>query len=139
MGDYDEIKTLLQITLTSVNNNLTTQQQMITQLQQENQELKRMVHELTKARGITTLKNPLENEVISKFKRNKKRMIKNKILETIKDSALSIPEIKEVVVDQFKYCSKATFYRYIEELKRHDFIHINEQEIVKIKPMVDVV
>ncbi len=82
--------------------------------------------------------DPLQAEVINKFKRNKKRLIKNKILETIKSRILSIPEIKEVIVDQNKYCSKASFYRYIEELKQHDFIHVNNNT-VKIKPLVEVV
>lgn len=82
--------------------------------------------------------NPLEAEVINKFKRNKKRLIKNKILETIKANILSIPEIKEIIVDQQRYCSKASFYRYIEELRQHDFIHINNNT-VKIKPLVEVV
>jgi hypothetical protein len=82
--------------------------------------------------------DPLKAEVITKFKRNKKLILKNKILETIKSHILSIPELKDIIVDQYRYCSKASFYRYIEELKQHDFIHISNNTI-KIKPLVEVV
>jgi len=134
MGELEEIKKLLETTMSSITSNLSMHQQMIAQLQKENQELKQM---LTNQSSKKT--DPLKTEVISKFKRNKKRLIKNKILETIKFKQLSIPEIKEIVVDLHSYCSKASFYRYIEELKREDFIHITNSNMVKIKPLVEVV
>lgn len=92
------------------------------------------------SKEINFIKNydPLRAEVITKFKRNKKLILKNKILEVIKSNLLSIPELKDVIVDQYRYCSKASFYRYIEELKQHDFIHISNNTI-KIKPLVEVV
>lgn len=135
MGDIDSITSLLEANLSSINNILLTHQKMIFELQQENHTLKKML-ELSQKQSS----DPLKTEVINKFKRNRKRMIKNKLLETIKfGHNLSIPEIKEILVDQLKYCSKATFYRYIEELKSHDFILINESNIARIKPLVEVV
>lgn len=132
MGELEEVKELLKTTLSSITANMEIQNAMISQLQAENRELKEMI----KNKNHAT--NPLQAEVMSKFKRNKKLLIKNKILEVIKSKELSIPELKEIVVDQFNYCSKASFYRYVEELKHHDFIHIGNN-IVKIKPMVEVV
>ena len=134
MGELEEIKELLQATLSSVNSNLNTHQQMITQLQKENQELKHMLMDKSQNK-----KDVLKTEILSKFKRNKKRLIKNKILETIKFKQVSVPEIKEIIVDLNQYCSKASFYRYIEELRQKDFIHINSSNIAKIKPLVEVV
>lgn len=131
MGDLEDIKELLQATLSAINSNLAIHQQMIMQLQNENKELK----QLMQSKHNT---NPLQKEVLTKFKRNKKRIIKNKILETIKFKNLSIPEIKEIIVDQMNYCSKASFYRYIEELNRQDFIHI-ANNTVKIKPLVEAI
>ena len=136
MGDFDQIRSLLETSLSSINQTLQIHQQTILNLQKENQELRDVI------RGLSTKKgpDPLVSEVMSTFKRNKKRIIKNKIIEEIRiHSHLTIPEIKEVIVDQHNYCSKATFYRYIEELKRHDFIHITEHNIAKIKPLVESV
>jgi predicted metal-dependent hydrolase len=77
---------------------------------------------------------PLKTEIMRKFNRNKRNIIKSKILEIIGSSRnISIPEVKESVVDQMRYCSKATFYRYIDEMKKNnllDFPSINGKEIV---------
>ena len=136
MGELEDIKTLLEANLSSINSTLQLHQQLILNLQRENQNLKELIIGMNDKKKD---KDPLKVEVINKFKRNKKRMIKNKILETVKYNQLSIPEIKEKIVDQYNFCSKATFYRYIEELKKHDFIHINSLNMVKIKPLVEVV
>ncbi|MCB9358696.1 hypothetical protein H6503_02080 [Candidatus Woesearchaeota archaeon] len=128
MGELEEIKKLLENTLSSMSQNIVSHQQMILQLQKENQELKSMIKE----------RDPLKKEVITSYKRNKRRLIKNKILETIKLKQLSIPEIKDIIVDQHNYCSKASFYRYIEELKQKDYIHITNNT-ARIKPLVEVV
>ena len=75
--------------------------------------------------------NKLKDEFVRKFERKRKDLIKQKIIELVKAQELTIPEIKEVVVDKECYCSKATFYRYIERLqntKELDFIEINERK-----------
>ena len=133
MGELEEIKTLLQATLTSITSSMQLHQQMIFQLQQENKELKELIL------AQRTTKDPLQKEVMNTFRRNKKRLIKNKILESIKSRPLTIPEVKEIIVDHQNYCSKASFYRYLEELKQHDFIHITSQNRIKIKPMIEAV
>lgn len=163
MGEISEIKELLKTTIEAMNSNIKFQQDMISQLQEDNRLLRNQLNNVLinqipsiASQSPTNIQtnqsniqsntyceypiqhDPLKAEVINKFKRNKKRIIKKKILETIKSETLSIPEIKEIIVDQYKYCSKASFYRYIEELKTHDFIHINKN-IVKIKPLVEVI
>ncbi|MBI1970815.1 hypothetical protein HYS47_03640 [Candidatus Woesearchaeota archaeon] len=49
---------------------------------------------------------------------NKKDIVKSKILETISDQQEPLPRLKEIIVDEQGFCSKASFYRYIEELKQ---------------------
>lgn len=92
------------------------------QSNQNNQQIAEIKELLTSLmQELHTLKknNPdrLKQEMISKVKRNRRSIIKAKILELIETERYSIPEIKEVIVDHDKYCSKATFYRYISELK----------------------
>ena len=58
----------------------------------------------------------LKVEVMTKFNRNKKNIIKKKIMDLM--DRLEVAEIKDVIVDQQRYCSKATFYRYVEEIKK---------------------
>ena len=71
-----------------------------------------------------TLKHaPSSNSLMKKF--NKKR----KSILTVR----TLPEIKEIVVDQEALCSKATFYRYVDRMKSRgmlDFVKINEMDIV---------
>ncbi|MBT7497650.1 hypothetical protein HN662_04930, partial [Candidatus Woesearchaeota archaeon] len=57
--------------------------------------------------------------VAKKLNRNKKGIIKQKILDLL-DQGISVIEVKDKIVDQQKYCAKASFYRYLEELKRED-------------------
>ncbi len=75
----------------------------------------------------------LKAEVIRKFNRNKKDIMKQKIIMTARSRKMTLPELKEIVVDQLGYCSKASFYRYIDELKdilRIENGHIMVEEIV---------
>ncbi len=79
-------------------------------------------------------KNPLKSEFDRKFNRNKKQIIKQKILETAKTTP-KVADLKYYIVNQLKYCSKASFYRYIEEMKdtieiKEGIIYITEQVTV---------
>ena len=69
-------------------------------------------------------KNPLQNELEFQFKRHKKSIIKQKVLDLLQQYPLA--EVKGIIVNQMKYCSKASFYRYAEELKKEnkiEYIH----------------
>ena len=84
---------------------------------------------------ISSLKpNPdFKSHILKKINRNKKLIIKNKILELANEKRLSLPEIKDILVDQDQLCSKATFYRYIERLKKRELISeidINERKVI---------
>ena len=78
----------------------------------------------------------LKEEFVKKFERKRKDLIKQKIVELANNQQMTIPEIKDIIVDKECYCSKATFYRYIERLqnsKEIGFIEINERKILTNK------
>lgn len=75
--------------------------------------------------------HPLEIEAIQKVTKFKKQVIKNKIVEQIKQQRYTTNQLKLHIVDDRNYCSKASFYRYIQELKDEKRIHtisINKKE-----------
>jgi len=85
---------------------------------------------------INTKSSKLKEEFVKKFERKRKDLIKQKIVELANNQQMTIPEIKDIIVDKECYCSKATFYRYIERLqnsKEIGFIEINERKILTNK------
>lgn len=81
----------------------------------------------------TAIKKQKKPNFIEKINKNRKNIIINRLLNLAEQKNLSTSEIKEIIVDQENLCSKATFYRYIEKLKKKqliDFIKIDEKEIV---------
>ena len=71
----------------------------------------------------------LESEFLKKFKKNRKNIIKSKILTLIDDAKLSRSELKSLMVDQLNYCSKASLYRYLQEMMYEGQINsVNSKE-----------
>jgi len=104
---------------------------LLKSLIQEVQQLKNNPLKIVSHNPLTNSTDKLKQEMLSKVKRNRKGIIKTKILELIETERYSIPEIKESIVDQDNYCSKATFYRYISELKNNiEEIKIGAKTIV---------
>jgi len=65
--------------------------------------------------------------------RHKKEIVKQEILLQISTTNIALKELKREFVDRRKYCSKATFYRYVQELKKEQKIEkiiINNEEFV---------
>ena len=62
-------------------------------------------------------KDPLKSELLRKFNKNKKSLIKQKVIEYLKTKPTLISDLKYYIVDQLSYCSKASFYRYIVEMR----------------------
>jgi hypothetical protein len=97
----------------------------IISLKDENRELKERISQLENKKP-----DKLKEDFLRTFERKKKDLIKNKILE-LAGQNMTVPEIKDIVVDRENYCSKATFYRYIDRLKdRLGFIEVNEKKII---------
>ncbi len=83
----------------------------------------------------------LRTEMMRRLKRNKRSVIKQKILNVISSAQYTLPEIKDIIVDENNYCSKASFYRYFEELKKRgivEIIEINDVKIIMIKSQTSI-
>ncbi|MEM0230812.1 MAG: hypothetical protein QXW00_03215 [Candidatus Woesearchaeota archaeon] len=100
-----------------------------------------LLSEIKKLREmLSEKKEPLKDEILRKLNRNRKNIIKGKILDFIGSSrVISIPEVKEAIVDQLRYCSKASFYRYLNELKSSGLVQIskvNDKEVVILSKQI---
>ena len=77
--------------------------------------------------------NNTNNHLIKNFNKKRKVIISQRILSLSANKNISLPEIKEKIVDDEHLCSKATFYRYVEKLKKKgqiDFVKIDDLTIV---------
>ena len=136
MSDISEIKELLAATLAGFkrdSENAKLQMQILMddnrRIKEDNQRLRDSIEALSRKvedKGGDKLKK----EVMNKFRRHKKEMIKHKIIETVRVKRMALPELKEFVVDQMDYCSKATFYRYYDELRKEGSITLQNKMIV---------
>ena len=78
-------------------------------------------------------KQNIQERMLKQFDKKRKDIIKHKILELSSQSQMTLPELKEIIVDQSGYCSKASFYRYIERMKLRsqiDFVELNGISII---------
>lgn len=129
MSDINELKELLKLNFTRIQEDVDRNQKQIDILIVENNKLRNTVSTL--AQQLATQKeDKLKKEVIHKFRRHKKEIIKNKIMETVRLKRVMLPELKEIIVDQMVYCSKATFYRYYDELRKEGTISILNKILV---------
>ena len=136
--DIYQLKKGLKNSFSNIKEDITSNATKIQELINQNKELKNTINELK-----NTIKNVVNNQskdllkedMLTKIKRNRKEIVKAKILELVQTERYSIPEIKDIVVDRDNYCSKATFYRYISDLKNIiEEINIgNKQVTVPIK------
>ena len=70
---------------------------------------------------------PFASRMIKKLERNKKDIIKQPIIEMVTQAPILLPELKEILVDEKQYCSKASFYRYIEDLLARGIIAFDQK------------
>lgn len=102
----------------------------------KNKSHKKEIRKLVKEMVGEVRKPSLKTKIIQRFDRNKKRIITKKILDLIAERQLTLSELKTVVVDELRYCSKASFYRYFKELKRRKLIDFIEFDDVKVLVLV---
>ncbi|MEK6967050.1 MAG: hypothetical protein AABX51_00285 [Nanoarchaeota archaeon] len=62
-------------------------------------------------------KDPIQAEVLWRLRRTRREFVYKKIIELLNNNHKEIAELKYLIVDQGRYCSKATFYRYIDTLQ----------------------
>ncbi len=102
----------------SLKEDIRTNAKNIGDLVRQNRELREMVAKLSSDISALLEKGAggLDSAMLKKIKKNKKELIKRRILELAEAEKYSLSEIKDVVVDKDRYCSRATFYRYVAEL-----------------------
>lgn len=135
MGSLGQINDALKQSFSKIREDMEILQKGLDELKHENLLLKREMslvrEENQNLRKESTPQNPLEKELKQSIIKNKKSIIKQKINELIEARKFSIPEIKEIIVDKHEYCSKASFYRYIEQMKgKIGEVQIEEKTIV---------
>ena len=75
----------------------------------------------------------LQQDTLKEVTKNRKQIVKEKILSHTQHSRTSPLELKKIFVDRYKYCSKATFYRYLNELETEgkiNYISINNTKYI---------
>lgn len=78
-------------------------------------------------------KNKTNDNLIRKFNKKRRVITLNRIQTLASDNKLSLSEIKEIIVENENLCSKATFYRYVDKLKKRgniNLMNIDDDEIV---------
>jgi Fe2+ or Zn2+ uptake regulation protein len=121
MGDdqIGELKHNLKVSFSRMKEDIHFNRQQVEDLLKANKMLLEQIESL-KEEIKTIRKKPtgLRSELMRGLTRNKRKIIKQRILGLIEQERYSIPELKDIVVDEKNYCSKASFYRYIDELKK---------------------
>lgn len=114
MKDLNQLNEMLKQSFGKIRDDIEQLNVQLALVKRENKELK---EEIQKLKTTPQMHPPLAKEALYKIHKNKKNIIKQKIVELIEARKFSLPEIKEIIVDKHNYCSKASFYRYMEQLK----------------------
>jgi len=94
---------------------------------------KEQIAEIVKETLAQVKKNSLSDSIVRKINKKRKSITLNRIIVLAEQKNLSVPQIKDTIVEEEGLCSKATFYRYIERLKEKgiiSFVRIDDQEVV---------
>ncbi len=87
-----------------------------------------MLKEMSQARIQTTQSRQSKNiakEINRLVKTKNSEIIEAKIYDLIKDKGMLLSDLKFLIVDELHYCSKASFYRYVENLKNKGRVAIS--------------
>lgn len=66
---------------------------------------------------LSQKKDPVKAELLWRLRRTRREFVYKKILDIASNGPKDLAEIKYFIVDQGNYCSKPTFYRYIQHLQ----------------------
>lgn len=78
-------------------------------------------------RKVEEFKDPYDALLAFKAKKNKREVLKKKILSMITENGIAVSELKFMFVDHYKYCSKATFYNYFKEIENKGLVNIQRE------------
>jgi len=105
----------------------------------------RKIHELNQRlsdieRRKFEIKSNIKERIIKKITKNSKDYVKNVIASLIKKyGKISAPQLKEMVVEEQRLCSKSSFYRILIELEKEheiDLIQEGKEKIYLFKAAV---
>lgn len=104
--------------------------------EKQSQEQQQNITKTSKTENISPKQIQQQNNTDQTQNTDKKTQTKEQILNIIRQENLTGGEVKQKAVDQAQLCSKASFYRYIQELKKEgkiESININNQEFLYSK------
>lgn len=73
-------------------------------------------------------KDPYQALLEYKAKKNKREVLKQKMLQMIGERGIQLSELKFMFVDHFGYCSKASFYNYLKELEMEKTVTMGREQ-----------
>ena len=81
-------------------------------------------------------------EIKTIYEGTKKNMLENEILNYVDISDIKISDLKRIIIEENKLCSKATFYRTIKNLQKRREISVvvlnNESILTKIRKILEI-
>lgn len=78
-----------------------------------------------KVRKAPEINDPYEALMQFKAKSNKRELLKQKMMQMLEENdGMILSELKFLIVDHFRYCSKASFYNYLKEIELEKHIKI---------------
>jgi hypothetical protein len=133
----DELKHNLKVSFSRMKEDIRSSRQQIDDLIKLNKALQeQMAAVQAELKGIKEQRpKGLKTELMRGLARNQKALIKQRMVGLAGEGRYSIPELKDIIVDDKNYCSKASFYRYLDELKadgKLDIANIGDREIIVV-------
>jgi hypothetical protein len=123
----DELKHNLKVSFTRMKEDIHFNRRQVEDLLLANKALLEQIGLLKdEIKALKSRPQGLRNELMRGLARNQKAIIKQRIIGMVAEARYSIPELKERIVDDKSYCSKASFYRYVEEMKSEGLIDCAE-------------
>lgn len=83
---------------------------------------------------ISPPRDPLREQVLKSYSKRRKELVMNRILELVAERDLTLSELRGLISEQYKFCSRSSFYRYVERLValgRLELVNINGIERVR--------
>ncbi len=134
-GDRDTVIESLALTIAKLNSEISElkyENKLLKEKNKNNGLTKQDVAQIVKE-TINKTTNNVPKPIAKRFNKKRKAITLNRIQNLAAQKSLSLSDIKDIIVEQEQLCSKATFYRYVDELKRKEKIesmNINDLEVV---------
>ena len=126
-GDISE---QLSLTLEMMRETMRRNEETMLILMEENQRLRQDLTQLRQEVRGAPAQSPLQDEVMRKYKRKRPDLIKSKIIDVAQKREIPLPELKEIIVDEHRYCSRATFYRYVNKIVSEGKAQVVDERLV---------